>query len=230
MEPQTNRNLLTETSTNAEQERDIALQLANFYNVGHNRNIFHAEVLPIVKLPFSSLHTVSVLTSDIEYTCMGNDGCSEAQRKFGPVPASVFGQLSSHCSWDHAARRSQLPPTLEALLSPLHNVTPLPLKPLENTSCSKPQWFQDAGCPPHSEPHWVWGSSVWSLIQLVLWCANRSWGVSGRFFCPGYLSEEITAWLPRCCENCQNTFSNLVWWQELFQFHIISQWPFQESF
>lgn len=81
--------------------------------------------------------------------------CPEAQRKFGPVPASAFGQLGSHCSWNHAARRPQLPPALEALLSPLHNVTPLPLKPLENTSCSKPQWLQDAGYPPHSEPHRV---------------------------------------------------------------------------
>ena len=128
----------------------------------------------------------------------------QAQSKFGSVPASAFAQLGSHCSWGHAARRPRLQPALEALLPPLHSVTPLLLKPLESMCCSEPWWFQDAGYLPHPEPHRVWGSSVWSDTARPVLCKQVLgivWQVAS-LFCPGYLSVRITAWLPRCCEGC----------------------------
>lgn len=56
-------------------------------------------------------------------------GAPQAQTKSGTDPASAFGQLGSHCSWGQAAMRPQLQLALEELLSPLHGVTPLLLKP-----------------------------------------------------------------------------------------------------
>lgn len=73
MGPQTNRNLLTEISSKAEQERNITLQLPNYYHMGPSRVILHAEVLSLIKWRFSSLHTASALLSGTMYTCMGSD-------------------------------------------------------------------------------------------------------------------------------------------------------------
>lgn len=100
--------------------------------------------------------------------------------------------------------------TLEALLSPLHRITSLLIKPPESICCSKRWWFQDAGYPPHPEPHQVWGSSLWCQPQLVLCCANWSWGAYGRSL----------HFLPRILVSKNNSLASWVLWgilQQIFK-------------
>lgn len=69
-------------------------------------------------------------------------GVPQAQSELGPVPASDFGQLGSHCRWEHAARRPGLHTTLNCKhYSHIFTVFVL-LKHPESTCCSEPWWFQ----------------------------------------------------------------------------------------
>lgn len=132
-------------------------------------------------------------------------GDPQAQIKLGPVPASAFGQLGSHCSWGHAAKRPRLQPALGST-----TVTSAQCYASATSASGDHLLLQTvvvSGCqlpsPPRATPSLgeLWVMSDTACPVLCKQVLGSVWQVTS-LFCPGYLSVRIAAWLPRCCEGC----------------------------
>lgn len=205
IDPQTNRNLFTETSTKPDQERNITLKLPNYQGVAPSRIIFHAKGLLLASI--SSASTLFLFNSAVFSTPAQALLPGAPPAPPHPVPwASLchlllsFFQLGSHCSWSQAAERPRLQPALEALVSPPNCLTLLLGKPPD---CLLLQHMLVWGCSSIllvQTPNNLTGAPV-QISETVLHSVSSSWWASGTF-CPGRFPSKTAAWLPKHWKVC----------------------------